>query len=395
MPAPVSKKQYRYMMAILHGKGDKTSSRGDRVPKSVAGKYAGHGKASDLPESKGKEMEGGKWGESHHERAHKKVKADRLERKKKKAKLKKALENYLISREMKGAGCIVTDCDGRILLGKRTDNGMWATPGGHVEPDEDFSEAALRELREETGLVGRNATEIHSGRYRGYNSKTFLVESYKGKLKDNGEMAALKFFEPQELPWGEMTDYSRDALVNTIKHKLKKSKSLKYLMAQEALEKSLTHPNPGDASIEVPHGEALRLVGNGTFRMLRDAVKDMKDEELRDIAIDNYTLHLRKHVSDTYSGRVTDGHKQVHQFANKTLPAVAVELMSIFEWYLPEDEGELELLDDAELDNSIIEGGMNELVDKYRKHNIVNIYSEMENIRSEMRHEVAVDIQQV
>lgn len=44
-----------------------------------------------------------------------------------------------------------------ILLLKRSGsvgNGMWALPGGHVDPDESPLEAAHRELEEETGLSG-------------------------------------------------------------------------------------------------------------------------------------------------------------------------------------------------------------------------------------------------
>ena len=42
--------------------------------------------------------------------------------------------------------------DGKLLLGKRKDGG-WCIPCGHVEWDESVEDAAIRETREETGLV--------------------------------------------------------------------------------------------------------------------------------------------------------------------------------------------------------------------------------------------------
>jgi ADP-ribose pyrophosphatase YjhB (NUDIX family) len=398
MPQAVSKKQYRYMMAILHGKDkSKTSARGDRVPNSVAGKYAGSSPGGSAPDSKGKEMAGGKWGEKGHAKAKAKVDKKRLERKKKKAKMRKSFENYLIKNDRQGAGCLVLNDDGHILLGRRHDTGMWATPGGHVDPGENFEEAARRELKEEAGLVAKDCDELMSGRYRGYSTKQFIVRSYKGKLKSNGEMLGLQFFAPHNIPWNELTDYTCDAICTLIEDKLSKSKKLKDMIAYEELQKNIIRSGsaPHNTIYEVTHGDALRLIGNGTFRMLRDAVKDMGDEEFRELKVDNYTLNIRKHVNDVYSGRISDGLKQVHQFTNKSLPAVAAELMSVFEWYLPEDEKELEIVDETELDGTVIEGGLNELIDKYKKHNIVNIYTEMENIREELRHGMTVDIQQV
>lgn len=390
MPAPVSKRQYRYMMAILHGDKNKTSSRGDRVPASVASKYSSSSDESGgLPESKGKAHAGGKWTDAHHEKHKKKSKKD----------LKKALEQYLIDNHTKAAGCVVLDSNGKILLGKRTDTGQWATPGGKVEPHETHEEGALRELREEANIVcvGK-PKKISEGKYRGYETQSFLVDSFKGKIKDNKEMVSLRFFDAHEIPWDQMTDYAKDSVMATIEEKLKKSKNIKYMLAIEKLQKNTIRSGgsaPHDVIHEVTHGDALRMVGNGTFRKLRSAVKDMTDEEVRDIQIDNYKLSIRKHVNDIYSGRVTDGHKQIHQFTNKSLPSVAVELMSIFEWYLPEDEGELEILDENQLDDLAIEGGMQALVENYKRHNIVNIYSEMENIRSEIRNGMAIDLQQI
>ncbi|MEN8654650.1 NUDIX domain-containing protein [Streptomyces sp. 21So2-11] len=50
-----------------------------------------------------------------------------------------------------GVGVVVTDGQGRILLGLGHD-GRWELPGGKVDPGESFEEAAVRELAEETSL---------------------------------------------------------------------------------------------------------------------------------------------------------------------------------------------------------------------------------------------------
>lgn len=43
--------------------------------------------------------------------------------------------------------------DAQILLIKRKDNGMWALPGGMIEPGEWPYDAARREIKEEAGVV--------------------------------------------------------------------------------------------------------------------------------------------------------------------------------------------------------------------------------------------------
>ena len=53
---------------------------------------------------------------------------------------------------------VVRDHDGRCLLLKRSlesknNKGKWDFPGGKVDPGEDFDEALLREVIEETGLT--------------------------------------------------------------------------------------------------------------------------------------------------------------------------------------------------------------------------------------------------
>jgi 8-oxo-dGTP diphosphatase len=56
------------------------------------------------------------------------------------------------------ASVLLVNQDGALLLQlreatARMDPGRWGLPGGHVEPGEDPAVAALRELREETGLT--------------------------------------------------------------------------------------------------------------------------------------------------------------------------------------------------------------------------------------------------
>nr|WP_277349317.1 methyltransferase, FxLD system [Streptomyces sp. N502] len=51
-----------------------------------------------------------------------------------------------------GAGVVVTDPAGRILLGWSAQRGVWELPGGKNDADEDFLVAAVRELQEETAL---------------------------------------------------------------------------------------------------------------------------------------------------------------------------------------------------------------------------------------------------
>jgi 8-oxo-dGTP pyrophosphatase MutT (NUDIX family) len=48
---------------------------------------------------------------------------------------------------------VVRNDDGDVLLIERTDNGLWAAPGGAQEVGESVVETVVREVHEETGLA--------------------------------------------------------------------------------------------------------------------------------------------------------------------------------------------------------------------------------------------------
>jgi 8-oxo-dGTP pyrophosphatase MutT (NUDIX family)/Txe/YoeB family toxin of Txe-Axe toxin-antitoxin module len=377
MPVAASRKQYRFMMAILHGHNVKQHPRGN-PPASIASKYTDPGK--DAPESKDNDR-GGSWTEHHH-KAHKE--------KKSKKHLKKSFEEFYKNRNS-FAATLVMDNMGKILLGTHSKGGL-AFPGGHVEPGEAPETAALREMHEECGATGRLADKIWSGTVEGNQGTVWLAEIAAGAPKNTDEMKTWKWYEIDQIPWDKL----RECCVPPLKEFIQKrfGKSIRGMVAMETLEKNIIRQR-GDAVLEVTHGDALKLVGTGMFRHLKNAVKDMTDESFKELDFDTYKISLRKHMNDVYSGRVSDGHKIVYQWTNKSLPEVTAALMSVFEWYLPEDANVLDIVSDAGIPDDAVHGGLHNLVDNYKRHNLGEIYQEMETIREQIRNGVAVDLQQV
>lgn len=87
---------------------------------------------------------------------------------------------------------------GRVLLvrrGRPPFRGMWALPGGFVEPHETVEETVVRELREETGLTGRpgKLVGVYSGPERDPRKPTttvaFLIRGRPGRPRSGDDAA--------------------------------------------------------------------------------------------------------------------------------------------------------------------------------------------------------------
>lgn len=394
MPVAASKAQYRFMRIIASG-GKISHPRGT-PPVSIAAKYTDPGKGA--PESKNNDR-GGTWTEEHH-KAHRQREADKKKKekhsdgppgvhKRKKKNLKKAFEEFYKGRG-RFAATLIMDNHNNILLGTHVSGGL-AYPGGSVEPNETFGEAALREMHEECGAVGRLSGEIWSGINEGNDGVVYLAEIAAGKPKDTDEITNWKWYPITDIPWEKLRPCCVGPLKKWVENRF--GKSLQGMLALEALEKAKIKDNKDVVSVDKKH--ALKLAGVGVYRFLKNHVKDMGDESFKDIDFDTHTIHIRKHTDGNYSGRISNGHKTVYKYVNKPLHALAAVLMSIFEWYLPEDESLLDLMDDDSIDDDVIQGGLKHLMDNYRRHNLGEIYQEMETIREEIRNGVAVDLQQV
>jgi 8-oxo-dGTP pyrophosphatase MutT (NUDIX family) len=116
------------------------------------------------------------------------------------------------------ASIICVDKDGRILLGKRSDNKKWGYSGGAVEVDEYVEDCAKRELFEEMGLVAEelefffvnSGPEAHYIYPNGDEVSNFeviyLCRKWHGEPKSlDGEMLDLRFFACDEIDLSEIS----------------------------------------------------------------------------------------------------------------------------------------------------------------------------------------------
>ena len=114
-----------------------------------------------------------------------------------------------------GVGIVVLNNKNKVFVAKRIDNpkNFWQMPQGGIDPGEEYLSAALRELKEETGIESVDLIKeidelltyelpqnllgiIWKGKYRGQKQKWFIM-----RFNGNDKEINLNTHKPEFMDW--------------------------------------------------------------------------------------------------------------------------------------------------------------------------------------------------
>jgi 8-oxo-dGTP diphosphatase len=128
-----------------------------------------------------------------------------------------------------GAGAIIVEADSthgaRVVLVKRAHppiQGQWSIPGGVLEVGELVRDAAIREAREETGLIvepgellgvfDRVLRDAEGRVQYHYVLIDFLCRRVGGELRADGDAAEVRWFTREELPALKLAEDTQEVI---------------------------------------------------------------------------------------------------------------------------------------------------------------------------------------
>ena len=139
----------------------------------------------------------------------------------------------------KGVGVVLLNNENKVFVAKRIDNpkNFWQMPQGGVDGNENYYEAALRELREETSIVSVKLIQeidrkltyilpnhligiIWKGKFKGQTQKWFVMRFTGNESEININTVKPEFFDWK---WINLDDLPKIA----VKFKLEVYKTLK------------------------------------------------------------------------------------------------------------------------------------------------------------------------
>jgi 8-oxo-dGTP diphosphatase len=127
-----------------------------------------------------------------------------------------------LRRQVRAAGGVLVR-DGQVALVHRPKYDDWALPKGKLEEDESWEDAAVREVREETGYHGALREELSPVEYTDPKGRSKTVRYWRmdvvdGEFEANNEVDELRWLGCDEALECLTYDHDRDLVLMALRH---------------------------------------------------------------------------------------------------------------------------------------------------------------------------------
>ena len=224
----------------------------------------------------------------------------------------KPLPNYY-------AAVVVIDLDGRVLLGKRKEDGIWTTPaGGSNLGEESPAKTASRELFEEAGIPCESMLLKPLMSRVTRNGKTCHVYLH---VVPTGTMTTSKLDPDQEVKTWKW--FSRDEIPDALRNDMRRWDSVMAgYMSFYGINKSLIESlEKGGKPAEIGEvrnfgGKDFKKIANGEWApVVHPEEKQLKQEQ--DKKVVSLTSKLKQKIED--KNQISHGEKHLHDLKNQVI----------------------------------------------------------------------------